>query len=102
MFRGRLADYFKLTTGTYVRVGAVHLALLSAAPMLADVVIAGENREFACALAWLNAAEALRLLGEEPQPQGELIVHEIVHRTLAQAPADHNVAAGSAASSGSW
>ena len=97
MFRGRLAEDFKLTSGTYVRVGAVRLALLSAAPMLADVVIAGENREFACALAWLNAAEALRLLGEEPQPQGELIVHEIVHRTLTQALADHNAAAGSAA-----
>ena len=97
VFRGRLAEDFKLTTGTYVRVGAVRLALLSVTPMLSDVVIAGENREFACALAWLNAAEARRLLGEEPQPQGELIVHEIVHRTLAQALADHNAAAGSAA-----
>jgi feruloyl-CoA synthase len=97
VFRGRLAEDFKLTTGAYVRVGAVRLALLSATSMLSDVVIAGENREFACALAWLNAAEALRLLGEEPQPRGELIVHEIVHRTLAQALADHNAAAGSAA-----
>ena len=97
VFRGRLAEDFKLTTGTYVRVGAVRVALLSATPMLSDAVIAGENREFACALAWLNAAEARRLLGEEPQPRGELIVHEIVHRTLAQALADHNAAAGSAA-----
>ena len=97
VFRGRLAEDFKLTTGTYVRVGAVRLALLSATPMLSDAVIAGENREYACALAWLNAAEARRLLGEEPQPRGELIVHEIVHRTLAQALADHNAAAGSAA-----
>ena len=97
VFRGRLAEDFKLTTGTYVRVGAVRLALLSATPMLSDAVIAGENREYACALAWLNAAEARRLLGEEPQPRGELIVHEIVHRTLAQALANHNAAAGSAA-----
>jgi len=85
VFRGRLAEDFKLTTGTYVRVGAVRLALLSATPMLSDAVIAGENREYACALAWLNAAEARRLLGEEPQPRGELIVHEIV---LVQYPAD--------------
>ena len=97
VFRGRLAEDFKLTTGTYVRVGAVRLALLSATAMLSDVVIVGENRECACALAWLNAAEARRLLGEEPQPRGELIVHEVVHRTLAQALADHNAAAGSAA-----
>jgi feruloyl-CoA synthase len=97
LFRGRIAEDFKLTTGTYVRVGAVRAALLSATPMLSDAVIAGENRECACALAWLNAAEAAKLVGEEPQPQGELIVHEIVHRTLAQALADHNAAAGSAA-----
>jgi feruloyl-CoA synthase len=97
VFRGRLAEDFKLTTGTYVRVGAVRLALLSALPVLSDAVIVGENREFACALAWLNAAEAIRLLGEEPQPRGELIVHETVHRTLAQSLADHNAAAGSAA-----
>jgi feruloyl-CoA synthase len=96
-FRGRLAEDFKLTTGTYVRVGAVRLALLSALPVLSDAVIVGENREFASALAWLNAAEAIRLLGEEPRPQGELIVHETVHRTLAQSLADHNAAAGSAA-----
>jgi feruloyl-CoA synthase len=97
VFRGRLAEDFKLTTGTYVRVGAVRVALLSASPMLSDVVIAGENRECACALAWLNAAEIRSQLGEEPQPQGELIVHEVVHRTLAQVLADHNAVAGSAA-----
>ncbi len=97
VYRGRIAEDFKLTTGTYVRVGAVRTALLSAAAMLSDAVIAGENRDFACALAWLNAAEARRMVGEEPQPQGELIVHEAVHRTLAQALADHNATAGSAA-----
>ena len=97
VFRGRLAEDFKLTTGTYVRAGAVRLALLSALPMLSDVVIAGENRDCACALAWLNVAEARRLVGEELRPLGELIVHEVVHRTLAQSLADHNATAGSAA-----
>ncbi len=97
VFRGRLAEDFKLTTGTYVRAGAVRLALLSALPMLSDVVIAGENRDCACALAWLNVAEAHRLVGEELRPWGELIVHEVVHRTLAQSLADHNATAGSAA-----
>ena len=47
-------------------------------------------------LTGLNAAEARELLGSEPQPQGELIVHEIVHRTIAQALARHNATAGSA------
>jgi feruloyl-CoA synthase len=66
-------------------------------PVLSDVMIAGENRGCACALAWLNAARALGLLGDEPQPRGEPIVHEVVHRTLAQALADHDAAADSAA-----
>ena len=65
-FRGRLAEDFKLTTGTFVRVGAVRTALLSAVPLLADAVIAGEGRDFVTALAWLNAAEAARLLGRPP------------------------------------
>jgi len=54
VFRGRLAEDFKLSTGTFVRVGAVRTALLSAAPLLADAVIAGENRACVCALAWLK------------------------------------------------
>jgi feruloyl-CoA synthase len=96
VFRGRIAEDFKLATGTYVRVGVVRAALLSAMPILSDAVIAGENREFACALAWLNAAEARKLIGSEPRPEGDLIVHEIVHRTLAEALARHNATVGSA------
>ena len=97
VFRGRLVEDFKLTTGTYVRVGAVRTALLSATPMLSDAVIAGENREFACALAWLNPAEVRKLLGTELKPRGELIVHDLLHKVLAQALADHNATTGSAA-----
>jgi feruloyl-CoA synthase len=73
LFRGRLVEDFKLTTGTFVRVGAVRTALLSAIPVLADAVITGENRDEVCALAWLNPAEAGRLLGREPVADGELV-----------------------------
>ncbi len=84
VFRGRLAEDFKLTSGTFVRVGAVRTALLSAAPLLADAVIAGEDRAYACALAWLNPAQA------NGQPPGQL------RRALAAALARHNATAGSA------
>jgi feruloyl-CoA synthase len=57
LFRGRLAEDFKLSTGTFVRVGAVRTALLSAVPMLSDAVITGEGRDEVCAMAWLNPAE---------------------------------------------
>ena len=101
VFRGRIAEDFKLATGTFVRVGALRTALLSAAPILSDAVITGEERAWVGALAWLNLAEARRQLGIEPQPapepQGELIADEAVRKVLAQALADHNATAGSAA-----
>jgi feruloyl-CoA synthase len=96
VFRGRIAEDFKLATGTFVRVGALRTALLSVAPILSDAVIAGEDRGCVCVLAWLNPAEVRKLLGEEPKPRGELIVHEVLHTVLAGALADHNRAVGSA------
>jgi feruloyl-CoA synthase len=97
VFRGRIAEDFKLGTGTFVRVGAVRTALLSAVPLLADAVIAGEDRASVCALAWLNAAEATKLLGREPDAGGDLITDETIRAELARALAGHNVNAGSAA-----
>ncbi|HEY0717355.1 MAG TPA: AMP-binding protein, partial [Streptosporangiaceae bacterium] len=84
VFRGRLAEDFKLTSGTFVRVGAVRTALLSVAPLLSDAVIAGEDRPFACALGWLNPVRADAVPEEELRP------------ALAAALARHNRAAGSA------
>ena len=89
VFRGRIAEDFKLATGTFVRVGAVRTGLLSAIPVLADAVLAGENRDHVCALAWLNPAEARAVLGEQPEPDGELMTHEGLRVHLARALADH-------------
>jgi feruloyl-CoA synthase len=97
IFRGRIAEDFKLATGTFVRVGAVRTALLSAIPVLSDVVLAGEDRACVCALAWLNPAEARVVLGERPEPDGELIADEGLRAHLARALARHNEAAGSSA-----
>ena len=96
VFCGRIAEDFKLTTGTFVRVGAVRAALLSAMPILSDAVLAGENHDQVCALAWLNAAEARALLGEQPAPSGDLIVHDKLRALLAEALAVHNEGSGSA------
>ena len=97
VFRGRIAEDFKLTTGTFVRVGAVRTALLSSVPVLSDAVIAGENRDYASALAWLNPAEARNLLGRDPEPAGgEIITDPELLRLTAAALARHNDSHGSA------
>ncbi len=97
VFRGRIAEDFKLATGTFVRVGALRTALLSCAPVLSDAVITGEERPYVGALAWLNPAEARALLGGEPQRDGDLIVNEALLKILAQALDGHNAGEGSAA-----
>jgi feruloyl-CoA synthase len=98
VFRGRIAEDFKLSTGTFVRVGAVRTALLSSVPVLSDAVIAGEDRDYAAALAWLNPAEARRLLGWDPAlADGEVITDQDLLRLVAAALARHNECHGSAA-----
>jgi feruloyl-CoA synthase len=87
-FDGRLTEDFKLTTGTWVHVGAVRLGTLAAAsPALQDAVIAGENRAFLGMLAWLNAAACHKLIGSQvplPELACHLAVREHVARALAQ------------------
>lgn len=64
LFDGRLAEDFKLSTRTFVRVGTLRTALLSTVPILADAVIAGEGHNQVCALGWLNDAETRNVLND--------------------------------------
>ena len=63
LFDGRIAENFKLLTGTWVAVGALRTRLLSAAGVLSDAVICGHDAEYAAAMAWVNPAEARALTG---------------------------------------
>jgi feruloyl-CoA synthase len=46
LFRGRIAEDFKLSTGTFVHVGPLRAALIEhCAPLVRDAVITGENRD---------------------------------------------------------
>lgn len=77
VFDGRIAEDFKLTTGTWVAVGPVRVgALAAASPALQDAVIAGENKEFIGMLAWLNPAGAQQVAGPDaPKTLPELAAH---------------------------
>jgi feruloyl-CoA synthase len=84
-FDGRLTEDFKLTTGTWVAVGALRVgALAAASPALQDAVVAGENREFIAILAWLNAAACHKLVGAEAA-LSELARHARVREHVRQA-----------------
>jgi feruloyl-CoA synthase len=63
VFDGRIAENFKLLTGTWVAAGALRTRLISAAGVLSDAVICGQDAEYVAAMAWVNQAEARRLTG---------------------------------------
>ncbi len=66
VFDGRIAEDFKLTSGTWVSVGNLRTALVSAAGgLLTDAVICGHDRERVTALAWPAAAAVTQLTGED-------------------------------------
>jgi len=55
VFDGRVAEDFKLSTGTWVHVGAVRVNLIAAAdPLIQDAVITGHDRDEVGALVFLN------------------------------------------------
>lgn len=55
-YDGRVSEEFKLETGTWVHVGTIRLGVIeAAAPLIADVVIAGDNRSHVAALGWLRS-----------------------------------------------
>jgi feruloyl-CoA synthase len=57
VFDGRVAEDFKLSTGTWVNVGVVRVKLIAAAdPLVQDAVITGHDRDEVGALVLLSAA----------------------------------------------
>jgi len=83
MFDGRLAEDFKLITGTWVHVGALRTRLLSEAPILRDAVICGHDRDTVAALAWLDPAACERVLGEAPAGVDDARVRALLVGALA-------------------
>ena len=63
LFDGRIAENFKLLTGTWVAAGALRTRVISAAGIVSDAVICGQDAGYVAALAWINQAEARKLTG---------------------------------------
>jgi feruloyl-CoA synthase len=72
LFRGRIAEDFKLSTGTFVSVGTLRPQLLSASQgLLTDAVICGENGLQVAAMVWLHPDHAPRC-GDDGVPEDGL------------------------------
>jgi feruloyl-CoA synthase len=62
LFRGRIAEDFKLSTGTFVSVGTLRPKLLSASGgLLTDAVICGQDGDCVTAMVWLHPDHAGRV-----------------------------------------
>jgi feruloyl-CoA synthase len=92
MFDGRLAEDFKLTTGTFVHPGPLRVGVLAAAsPVLQDAAVAGENRDRVGLLLWLNPGGCQKLIGADaPLPLAELAANEQVREHVRRAIARWN------------
>lgn len=59
VFAGRIADDFKLSSGTFVSVNTLRLDLLGACdPLLKEAVVCGLNQDYVGVLLWLNEPAA--------------------------------------------
>jgi len=86
-FDGRISENFKLGSGTWVSVGSLRIDLIEAlAPLVHDLVITGENRDYLGALVWLREDEARAL--QSRAGQGAIADH------LLAAVRTHNASAG--------
>jgi feruloyl-CoA synthase len=87
IFDGRLAEDFKLSTGTWVSVGPLRARILAAAGGLAqDAVITGHDREFAGALVFPNLSVCRDVAGlAADAPVGDVLGHPAVVRAFQDA-----------------
>ena len=83
LFQGRIAEDFKLATGTWVNVGPLRVALIAYfAPFVKDVVIAGADRGYPAALIFPDLDICRRFAPELPAnaSAADIVAHEGVRR----------------------
>jgi feruloyl-CoA synthase len=93
IFDGRLAEDFKLTTGTWVYVGSLRVGVLAAcSPVLQDAIIAGTDREYVGILAWPNFAGCQTLTkSASPADAAQLASHPAVLKHITRTIARWNI-----------
>jgi feruloyl-CoA synthase len=95
-FAGRIAENFKLSSGTWVNVGALRLALIDAAsPVIEDVIVGGHDTDEIVALFFIAVAPAQKIAGLPNADCAELSRDAAVIAYVREALAKHNAGASS-------
>jgi feruloyl-CoA synthase len=91
VFDGRIAEDFKLSSGTWVHVGAVRVDVVGAgSPLIRDAVVTGHDRDSVGLLVWLDEAAARRVAGAPDPDMQALAAAEPVRRMLRDKLAAYN------------
>ncbi|MEK8052940.1 AMP-binding protein [Ideonella sp. DXS22W] len=99
IFSGRVAEEFKLTTGTFVHVGELRTAAIAAAsPVLLDALVAGQDRPFVALLAWPNLHACRQLIGDPEAGFDTVVAHPAVRERVRAGLSAHNAEAAGASS----
>lgn len=97
IFDGRIAEEFKLASGTWVSVAPLRAELLAACdPLVREAVICGLNREWPAVLLWLNESAARMRIGVAGAAltSYELVAAPAVREAIVERLRHHNAAAG--------
>lgn len=90
VFDGRVAENFKLLSGTWVHAGQLRLqAIAAASPVIQDAVVTGQDRDEIGLLAFISPDGCRAVAGSEMPPE-ELARHPAVQERLRAGLAGHN------------
>ncbi|MGJ4940144.1 AMP-binding protein [Bradyrhizobium sp. HKCCYLS1011] len=79
IFAGRVVEDFKLTTGTFVHVGALRTdAIAAATPVIQDALVTGQDRDEVGLLAWPNLHACRQMIGDPNATFEEVVKHPAV------------------------
>jgi feruloyl-CoA synthase len=92
VFDGRVAEDFKLLTGTWVNAGQVRINAVSAgAPVIQDAVVTGHDRNEIGLLVFINQPGCAKVAGKDAAtPAAELIADPAVRQNIAAGLSKYN------------
>jgi feruloyl-CoA synthase len=91
LFAGRIAEEFKLLTGTFVPVGALRVEVIAAAsPVIQDALVTGQDRPFVGILAWPALEACRRLIGNMSAAPETVVAHPLVRDHVRDRLRAHN------------